>query len=159
MRGRKPRELTLESGDAPALRQVARSQSLPWFQVRRARTVLAAADGERVEAVAGRMQCDRATVWRTCRLYERDGLAALLSAPERSGRPGRLSPPAEGAGRSTRLPGAAGPGAAPHPLVQRRPGAAGGGGRDRGRDRHPGGPPRPRGRGPAAAPHPLLADA
>jgi Winged helix-turn helix len=118
MRGRKPRELTLEAGDGPALRQVASRQSLPWFQVRRARTVLAVADGERVEAVADRMQCDRATVWRTCRLYERDGLAGLLSAPARPGRPERLSPPAEGAGRAARLPGAGGQGAAPHPLVQ-----------------------------------------
>src|SRR5215213_10029880 len=118
MRGRKPRELTLEPGDVASLRQVASRQSLPWFQVRRARTVLAVADGERVERVAGRMQCDRATVWRTCRLYERDGVAGLLSAPQRPGRPERLSPPAEGAGRAARLPGAGCPGAARHALVQ-----------------------------------------
>jgi hypothetical protein len=104
MRGRKPRELSVGAADAAALRQVARGQSLPWFQVRRARTVLAVAGGERVEAVAGRMECDRATVWRTCRLYEGRGLDGLLSAPDRSGRPERLSPPAAGAGRATRLP-------------------------------------------------------
>ena len=40
MRGRKPRDLALGAEDAAALRQVARCQSLPWFQVRRARTVL-----------------------------------------------------------------------------------------------------------------------
>src|SRR6188472_1872970 len=106
MRGRKPRELVLAADDTAALGRVARGQSLPWFQVRRARTVLAVAGGERVEAVADRMQCDRATVWRTCRLYEGGGLDGLLSAPCRSGRPGRLSPPAAGAGRATRLPGA-----------------------------------------------------
>ena len=58
MRGRKPRDLALGAEDAAALRQVARCQSLPWFQVRRARTVLAVAGGERVDAVAGRMGCD-----------------------------------------------------------------------------------------------------
>ena len=118
MRGRKPRELAVEPGDLPLLRQVAGRQSLPWFQVRRARTVLAVAAGERVEAVAGRMLCDRATVWRTCRLYERDGVPGLLSAPLRAGRPERLSPPAEGAGRAARLPGAGRAGAARHPLVR-----------------------------------------
>ena len=118
MRGRNPRELTVDAADLPALERAARAQATPWFQVRRARTVLAAAEGERVEAIAARMGCDRGTVWRTCRRYERGGLAGLLSAPRRSGRPERLSPPAEGAGRAARLPGAGGQGAAPDPLVQ-----------------------------------------
>jgi hypothetical protein len=119
MRGRKPRELALVAEDAATLRQVARGQALPWFQVRRARTVLAVAGGQRVEAVADRMECDRATVWRTCRLYEGRGLDGLLSAPSRSGRPERLlSPPPTGAGRAARLPGAGRPRAARDPLVQ-----------------------------------------
>jgi len=53
MRGRKPRELTVETDDLPALERVARAQSSPWFRVRRARTVLAAADGERKDWVRG----------------------------------------------------------------------------------------------------------
>lgn len=118
MRGRKPRELTVAADDLPALERVARARSAAWFRVRRARTVLAVADGERVEAVAERMGCDRGTVWRTCRLYERDGLAGLLSAPPRLGRPERLSPPAEGATRAARVPGADCPGAARYALVQ-----------------------------------------
>jgi len=118
MRGRKPREVTVDADDLPALQRVARAQVTPWFQVRRARTVLAVADGARVEAVADRMGCDRGTVWRTCRLYERDGLAGLLSAPDRPGRPERLSPPAEGAGRGAGLPGAGRLRTAHHPLVQ-----------------------------------------
>src|SRR5438132_13849489 len=93
MRGRKPRGLTLAAADLPVLRQVARAQSLPWFQVRRARAVLALAGGQRVEAVASRLECDRATVWRTRRLYERRGLAGLMAPPDRPGRPERLSPP------------------------------------------------------------------
>ena len=118
MRGRKPRELMVDAGDLPALERVARAQSSPWFQVRRARTVLAAADGDRVEAIAARMGCDRGTVWRTCRLYEREGVAGLLAAPDRPGRPERLSPPAEGPDRPAGLPGAGGQGAAPDPLVR-----------------------------------------
>src|SRR6266550_2524396 len=69
MRGRKARGLTLEAEDAAALRQVARGQSLPWFQVRRARTVLAVADGDRVDAVD--LQPHRTRYWRTPRLDER----------------------------------------------------------------------------------------
>ena len=118
MRGRKPRDLALGAEDAAALRQVARSQSLPWFQVRRARTVLAVAWGERIDAVADRMECDRATIWRTCRLYEGRGVDGLMAAPDRSGRPERLSPPAAGADRATCLSGADRPGTARDPLVQ-----------------------------------------
>jgi hypothetical protein len=118
MRGRKPRDLALGAEDAAALRQVARCQSRPWFQVRRARTVLAVAGGEGIDAVADRMQCDRATIWRTCRLYEGRGIDGLMAAPDRSGRPERLSPPAAGKARATGLPGTARPGAARDPLVQ-----------------------------------------
>jgi hypothetical protein len=118
MRGRKPRDLALGAEDAAALRQVALCQSLPWFQVRRARTVLAVAGGERIDAVADRMECDRATIWRTCRLYEGQGIEGLMAAPDRSGRPERLSPPAAGKDRAVGLPGAGRRRAAHHPLVQ-----------------------------------------
>lgn len=134
MRGRKPRDLALGAEDAATLRQVARCQSLHWFQFRRARTVLAVAGGERIDTIADRMQCDRATIWRTCRLYEGSGLDGLMSPPGRSGRPERLSPPAAGEHRSTRMSGADRPRAASDPLVQRSVGQAGSGGRHRGRD-------------------------
>lgn len=118
MRGRPPRDLTVDADDLPALERVARAQSAPWYQVRRARTVLAVAEGQRVEAVAARMGCDRGTVWRTCRLYERDGVPGLLAGPDRSGRPERLSPPGEGPDRPARVPGARRPGAPHYALVQ-----------------------------------------
>ena len=47
MRGRKPCPLSIGSHDRTILQEVARSETLPWFQVRRARTVLAIAAGER----------------------------------------------------------------------------------------------------------------
>jgi len=118
MRGRRPRPLTLDAADRAVLQQVARADSLPWFQVRRARIVLAIASGERSQSVAARMECDEATVWRTCRRYEDSGGADLMAAPSRSGHPPRISPPAEGPDRRPGLPGARRQGAAHHPLVQ-----------------------------------------
>jgi hypothetical protein len=118
MRGRKPRPVSISPGDLPILEQVARSESLPWYQVRRARIVLANAGGAHNSSVASRMQCDEATVWRTCRRYERDGLTGLLAPPIRPGRPERISPPAAGPGRRPGLPRAGRQGAAHHPLVE-----------------------------------------
>jgi hypothetical protein len=118
MRGRRPRQLPIDPTDLPLLRQIARSDSLPWYQVRRARIVLANAQGVHNSTVAAQMQCNEATVWRTCRRYERGGLTGLLAPPPRSGNPGRISPPPAGADRRARLPGAGGQGAAHHPLVE-----------------------------------------
>jgi hypothetical protein len=67
MRGRKPCSISLAENDIPIVRQIARSRTLPWFQVQRARIILAMGDGERVQTVAAQMQCDRSTVWRICR--------------------------------------------------------------------------------------------
>jgi transposase len=92
MRGRKPRPVTLARGDLPRLQRIARQVSLPYFQVQRARIVLAIAGGQPVQQVAARCECDPATVWRLCRRYEEAGLAALLAEPDRSGRPVRVSP-------------------------------------------------------------------
>jgi transposase len=89
MRGRRPEKLTLARHDADALRAVAHSDSLPWFQVRRAKIVLAIAAGERRCSVAARLECDEATVWRTCERYRQDGLVSLF-ADGRQGRAGRL---------------------------------------------------------------------
>ena len=118
MRGRKPRSLSIPPADLPSLQHIARSDSSPWSQVRRARIVLANARGVRSGTIAFQMQCHESTVWRTCRCYERHGLAGFLAPPDRSGRPERISPPPAGAGRRLGLPGAGGSGPAHHPLVQ-----------------------------------------
>src|SRR5512144_3232960 len=67
MRGRRPERLTIAPRDADALHAAAQSDSLPWSQVRRAKIVLAIATGEHQSSVAARLECDEATVWRTCR--------------------------------------------------------------------------------------------
>ena len=119
MRGRTPNPLTLRPGDEPILRQIAHSQVLPFFQVQRARIVLARAAGMRTGDLAAQMQCDEATVWRDCQRYRHFGLAGLLDNQRqgRSGRPATISPPPTRPNRGTGLSGTRGRGAAHHPLV------------------------------------------
>ena len=92
MRGRRPHSLSIVAKDRVLLEQLSRSESLPWYQVRRARICLAVAGGIRIQTVALQMQCGVATVRRTCRLYRRLGVAGLLARPIRPGRPVRISP-------------------------------------------------------------------
>lgn len=92
MRGRKPHRLSIASKDRELLEHIARSESLPWFQVRRARICLAVAAGLRIDALASQMQCGVATVRRTCRLYEHAGVAGLVVRSGHPGRPARISP-------------------------------------------------------------------
>jgi transposase len=77
--------VSISAGDMPVLRWMARDGApLPEYQIQRARVVLAVADGERIQHVARRMDCDEATVWRTCRRYEQAGLSGLLADGRRS---------------------------------------------------------------------------
>src|SRR5437588_7312455 len=96
MRGRKPRPLSIADADLPTLQGVARARRLAWFQVQHARIVLAVADGESIGAIAARLECDPATVWRVCRRYEQGGLKSLLLDEPRLGRPQEISPPCSG---------------------------------------------------------------
>src|SRR5512142_792140 len=93
MRGRKPRPLSLAPGDLPILQEIARSRSLPSFQVQHAQIVLAIAEGRRVQEVVAHLRCDPSTVWRLCRRSEQGGLARLLADLPRSGSPPQISPP------------------------------------------------------------------
>jgi Homeodomain-like domain len=119
MRGRRPNPLTIWRHDHPILLRLAHSQTSPWFQVQRARIVLAIADGQRTEAIASQMQCEETTVWRACQRYRRDGLAGLLAdgRANRSGRPASISPPPARPNRRVGVSGARRPRAAHHSLV------------------------------------------
>src|SRR5512135_2604881 len=158
MRGRRPRPLTIAPADLAALWQVARAEFRPWYQVRRARIVLAIAAGAPSRDVASRPQCDEATVWRTCRRYERSGLPGLRDAPLRSGHPREISPPATGPDHRAGLPGARGQGAVHLPLVQSGSGTPSGRRRHRPNDRGADDPPDLAGGGPATASHAGLED-
>ena len=94
MRGRRPERLTIARRDADALQAASHSDSLPWSQVRRAKIVLAIAHGEHQSSVAARLECDEATVWRTCQRYRRGGLATLFADGRRghTGRPQQIAP-------------------------------------------------------------------
>ncbi len=92
MRGRKPCPIAIGSHDRTILQEVAQSETLPWCQVRRARTVLAIAAGQRTAAVASHWECDAGTVRRTCRRDCDSGVRGLLEAPQRPGCPERISP-------------------------------------------------------------------
>ena len=105
MRGRKPHPLELSAADVETLQRLAKRQRLPWYQVQRARVVLAVAAGERIQSVATRMECDPSTVWRTCQRYQEQGLEGLLEVAPRVGRPLEISPPAESADCTTGVSG------------------------------------------------------
>jgi transposase len=91
MRGRKPRPLAVGRADQSRLKEIARCSCLPWYQVRRARIVLARVAGERTQDIAQQIQCNARTVQRTCHRYEQLGLTALLTQDARSGRPTEIS--------------------------------------------------------------------
>jgi transposase len=93
MRGRRSLRVEIASEDVPALERMARRQTAAWFQVRRARTLLAAHRGEPVQDIADALNCHRNTVRRTCQQYEQLGLAGLFRPIQRSGRPREISPP------------------------------------------------------------------
>ena len=94
MRGRRPEKLTIARRDQNALHSAAHWGSLSWFQVQRAKIVLAIAAGERQCSVAARLECDESTVWRACERYRRGGLAGLFAdgRQSNSGHPQQISP-------------------------------------------------------------------
>src|SRR6202453_1307434 len=94
MRGRRPDKLTIARRDQNALHSTAHSGFLPWFQVQRAKIVLALAGGERPCSVAARLECDETTVWRACQRYRQDGLASLFADGRQgnAGHPQQISP-------------------------------------------------------------------
>ena len=118
MRGRKPDYLFITAPDQQLLEDMARSRTLSWFQVQRARILLAIAAGERVQTVASRMSCDPSTVWRVCRRYQQQGLDSVRQEAHRTGRPARISPPGTRPDCGVGLFGTGRERAAYHPLEQ-----------------------------------------
>src|SRR5262245_39776117 len=94
MRGRKPSVLSLAPADRDRLHTTAHSDCLPWYQVRRARIVLAIAASQRTREVAAHLDCGVATVRRTCERYRRGGLGGVVAdgGEGRAGRVGEITP-------------------------------------------------------------------
>jgi winged helix-turn helix protein len=91
MPGRSPYRIELSDEQRVALESLARSYTLPYWQVVRAQMVLLAAQGLRNDEIAARLSCRREVVsqWRK-RFYEQ-GLAGLEDRPRR-GRPPTFPP-------------------------------------------------------------------
>src|SRR5690349_9661898 len=83
------RELT--DDELTALTRLARSRTAAARAVERARIVLAAHRGERVPAIAARLQLAEKTVRLRLQRFNTDGVAGLADAP-RSGRPATYTP-------------------------------------------------------------------
>lgn len=84
-----PRTLSLRevtTDERAAVERLAHARTAPARLVERARTVLAALDGERVSAIAERFHVTAATVYRWLHRFNDGGLAGLEDQP-RKGRP------------------------------------------------------------------------
>ena len=118
MRGRRPRPLEIAPHDVPILQQIARSRSLPWYQVQRAQVLLAVAAGEPIRTLAilpkriRRLSGGSAVAMRT----RACPISWCRNHPNGPGATGRHSRPATCTDRSIGLPGASRQGLAHHPL-------------------------------------------
>jgi hypothetical protein len=92
MRARKPGPLAIGAHDRTILQAAVRSQTLPGYQLRRARTVLTIAAWQRTAAIASHVECDVGTIPRTSRRYRDGGVPGLVGEPQRAARPARISP-------------------------------------------------------------------
>ena len=86
-----PYRIELTDEERTVLEALARSYTLPYWQVTRAQMVIMAAEGMRNDQIAARLRCGRDVVsqWRRRFFYER--LAGLEDRPRR-GRPPTFPP-------------------------------------------------------------------
>lgn len=93
MRRHPPRIVDLALDDHLLLQRLVRDGRTEQRVARRARILLAMADGSTVvEQLAQQVCMSRQTVWNVCRRYEQIGVEAVFDA-KRSGRPRQISPP------------------------------------------------------------------
>jgi hypothetical protein len=88
---RSPYRIELSEEERSALESLARSYTLPYWQVTRARMVLMAADGMRNEEIAARLGCGRDVVSQWRKRFFEQRLAGLEDRPRR-GRPPTFPP-------------------------------------------------------------------
>ena len=91
---RSPYRIELSDEERAVLTSVARSYTLPYWQVVRAQMVLMAADGMRNDEIAARLNCDRGVVSQWRKRFFEQRLAGLEDRPRR-GRPPVFSPSRE----------------------------------------------------------------
>lgn len=86
-----PYQIELTDEERAVLERLARSYTLPYWQVMRAQMVLMAAEGTRNDQIAARLRCGRDVVSRWRKRFFEQRLAGLEDRPRR-GRP-RAFPP------------------------------------------------------------------
>ena len=89
-----PYVIILTSEERKALEHNARSYTLPFCDVVRARAILLAADGLEANKIAHELPAVRRTVWKWRRRFAKERMAGLENRPRR-GRP-RTFPPSGG---------------------------------------------------------------
>ena len=88
---RSPYRIELSDDERVALLSLARSYTLPYWQVTRAQMVLMAADGLRNDEIAARLNCRREVVSQWRKRFFEQRLAGLEDRPRR-GRPPTFPP-------------------------------------------------------------------
>ena len=88
---RSPYRIELPMSSASALESLARSYTLPYWQVMRAQMVLLAAQGLRNDQIAQRLNCRREVVSQWRKRFFEQGMAGLEDRPRR-GRPPTFPP-------------------------------------------------------------------
>lgn len=91
--GRPPKPVILDAADAGLLEQIATNPYWPDFQARKAKAVLAVAQGARVCDVSDQLHYSAPSIWRCRDRFRKGGVAALLIEGHRTGRPPRQRSP------------------------------------------------------------------
>ncbi|MCA1708255.1 MAG: helix-turn-helix domain-containing protein [Actinobacteria bacterium] len=86
-----PYRIELTEDERTELESMARSYTLPYWQVTRAQMVLMAAEGMRNDQIAARLRCGRDVVSQWRKRFFEQRLAGLEDRPRR-GRPPTFSP-------------------------------------------------------------------
>ena len=86
-----PYRIELSDEQRSSLESLARSYTLPYWQVIRAQMVLLAAEGLRNDQIAQRLNCRREVVSQWRKRFFEQGMAGLEDRPRR-GRPPTFSP-------------------------------------------------------------------
>jgi len=88
---RSPYRIELTDAERAVLEHVARSYTLPYWQVIRGQMVLMAAEGMRNDQIAARLRCGREVVSQSRKRFFEQRLAGLEGLPRR-GRPPTFPP-------------------------------------------------------------------
>lgn len=91
MPGKSPYEIVLTEEEQKELKRRSNSYTLPQWEVKRAKMILAAANGEYNTDIAKRLDCARKTVVKWRKRFFEERLDGLKDRP-RPGRPAAFSP-------------------------------------------------------------------